>query len=291
METNRLRQFRAVYESKNLRKAAEILGLSHSALSKSLKVLQAQLGKQLLIQKGRNIEITEEGHDFFKRLQVFLEAEESLLLPSLKRNEVLRIGTFETFSTHLLGQEWGKYFPSLELELHELLPGDIEAAVASGVIDLGITYEPIPRAGIDFLFIGKVQMKIYVRVGSFPRALAQDLPFVAPVAPVSGTPSGAKGLDGWPDHKFPRQVRFKVGMMETGLALVRAGEAAVFIAAFVANHHNRTASPEYQLVERALPKGMKPVERKIYLILRNSSEEDKNAKRLATLLRKECLSQ
>ena len=87
-------------------------------------------------------------------------------------------------------------------------------------------------------------MKIYVRVGSFPHVLAQDLPFVAPVAPISGTPSGAKGLDGWPDHKFPRKVKFKVGMMETGLALVRAGEAAVFIAPFVADHHNRTVSPE-----------------------------------------------
>lgn len=289
METNRLRQFCVVYETRNLRKAAEIVGLSHSALSKSLKVLQVEIKKKLLVQKGRNIEITDEGHRFFKRTQKFLEAEEALLASTSMDESKIRIGTFEVFSTHLLGHTWGKYFPSTELELHEVLPGEIETALISGSLDIGITYEPIPTAGLEFLLVGKIQMKIYVRRGAFPRVPIEDLPFVAPVAPIRGTPTGAKGLDGWPIHEFPRKVKFKVGMMETGLALVRAGQAAIFLAPFVANHHNRIVAKEFELVEHALPKAIKPTIRNVYLVLRASSEENATVKKLASLIRKECL--
>lgn len=289
METNRLRQFCVVYESKNLRKAAEILGMSHSALSKSLKVLQSQLSKKLLTQNGRNIEVTEDGHGFYQKARGFLLAEEELFADETKKSDVLKIGTFEVFSTHVLGHLWGKYFSSYALELHELLPGDLESAVAAGQVDVGLTYEPIPTAGLEFLLLGKTQMKIFIKKGAFPHVAVSDLPFVAPIAPIRGTPSGSKGLDGWPDHKFARAVKFRVAMMESGLALVRSGEAAIFLPPFVANHHNKIVSDEHQLVEKHLPKGMKPVERKIYLILKRSTEEDGKIKKLASLVRKECL--
>lgn len=289
METNRLRQFCVVYETRNLRKAAEIVGLSHSALSKSLKVLQEEIKKKLLVHKGRNIEVTDEGHQFFERARRFLDAEEALFSSDPKDRSKIRIGTFEVFSTHLLGQTWGKYFPSTGLELHEILPGEMEMGLVNGSFDIGITFEPIPTAGIEFLLVGKIQMKVFVRRGAFSRVPVEELPFVAPIAPIRGTPTGAKGLDGWPAHQHSRKVLFNVGMMETGLALVRGGQAAIFLAPFVATHHNRMVAKDYELVEHAAPKTMEPIMRNIYLALRASTEETAAVKKLSSLIRKECL--
>lgn len=289
METNRLRQFRIVAETSNLRKAAEFLGMSHSALSKSLKVLQDQLLMTLLIQRGRNIELTDEGIALLPRIDALLSLEDQLTKPPLeKSDQAFRVATFEVFSTHFLGQLWHQYFPSERLELRELLPGELEQAVADGHVDIGLTYEPIPLAGVDYLLLGSVEMGIYGLNGKFQGEPVSSLPFVAPVSPLKGVPSGIKGLDGWPEHKHLRQVKFRVDMMESGLALVRQGLAVIFIPKFLARFHNITIRPQYHLAYISQPKEMKLILRKVYLVLKKSTNEDVKVKKFARLVRKNC---
>lgn len=288
METNRLRQFQTVCELKNLRKAADLLGMSHSALSKSLKVLQSQMNRTLLMQSGRNIEITDEGLKLLSQMEAVLEAERQLLFPEETSAHCVRIATFEVFSTHLLGSVWTKYFPDAELELRELIQGSMEQAIVSGQSDMGLSYDPVPMAGLDLLLLGKIEMKIYGAENAFQDLSFEKIPFVAPTIPMASSPTGIKGLDGWPEHKVPRWVKFKADMMETGLALARTGQAFIFLPDFVARHHNTLVSKKFVLHEKTAPAGMKKVVRKIYLIKRKSHLEDKNVRRLATLVRNEC---
>jgi len=288
METNRLRQFQVVAQTRNLRKAAELLNLSHSALSKSLKVLQEQINKGLLVQKGRNIELTEEGLSFLPKITDFLAREEALLAPDEIRVETMRLGTFEVFSTHLLGRVWSEYFPEAQLELREFLPGSLEASIKNRIVDFGITYEPIPTAGVEFISIGSVEMKIYGLEGRFADIEFSRLPFVTPVSPILGTPTGVKGLDGWPDDKFPRFAKFRVDMMESGLSLARMGSAVIFAPEFVIRHHNESVLKRAQLFEKPLPKGMKKVLRKVYLLTRDGATESKEFRKLASIMRNEC---
>lgn len=288
METNRLRQFLVVYQTKNLRKAADLLGMSHSALSKSLKVLQTQLSMKLLDQRGRNIEITEEGQRFFHKAEKFLAAEDELVsLPPVKR-AVIKIGTFEVFSTHLLGSVWAKYFGDSELELREFLPGQLERAIFDRQVDYGITYEPIPQSEIAFTLIGRIEMKVYARKGSFQELETSKIPFVAPISPILSTPTGAKGLDGWPEDKVKRTVRYRVDMMETGLALARSGSAAIFLPEFLVQCHNSVIADNMKLYK--LPNVMlkKSVVRKVYLVARKSAVESSQYRILAKLIRNEC---
>ena len=77
--------------------------------------------------------------------------------------------------------------------------------------------------------------------------------------------------------------------MESALALARAGAAAIFLPEFVATLHNRTVKEQFRLRERALPKEMKQVERKTYLILKQSSSENAAIRKLGALIRRECL--
>jgi DNA-binding transcriptional LysR family regulator len=289
METNRLKQFCVVYETMNLRKAAEILNMSHSALSKSLKVLQEELDLKLLQQDGRGIVITDVGREFVHKAQAILDLETSLLAPSNHHGEMLRIGSFESFSTHLLGMRWHLYFGDLPLQIHELSSGQLEQAVLDSTIDAAITYEPVPTRDLEFIQIGKVSMGIYHRKGLFKKMSFEQIPFVAPLMPSVGTPSSAKGLDGWPEHELSRNIKYRVDLMESGLALVRAGQAAIFIPDFVAQSQNEALSDEYKLVERLYPEPIKKIERRIFLIVRPSRQKEKPIRQLLEMIRQECL--
>jgi len=266
METNRLRQFIAVSQTLNLRKSAEFLNMSHSALSKSLKVLQEQLQIKLLIQEGRNIQLTEEGQNFISKAVAMIRMEDNLMVSSTTTSNIIKIGTFEVFSTHLLGKTWSKYFPDYQLELRELVPGPLENAVLERHVDIGISYEPIPTSGLEFILVGQIKMGIFGVESLLREPTFKDLPFVVPATPLVGSPTGVKGLDGWPNLDFPRFVKFKVDMMESGLALARAGKAAIYLPEFVARHHNEVVAKRFSLIPISGPVKMKLVKRKIYLI-------------------------
>lgn len=289
METNRLRYFCLVAELENLRKASELLGLSHSALSKSLKTLQEQVARSLLIQTGRNIRLTEEGRKFYKKAKVFLQQEEALLLADDLPPACVRLGTFEVFSTHLIGSLWKKYFGEAHLELHELLPGQLERALVDQKIDLGVTYEPVPLAGVEYTKIGRVACAAFKRIHSLEGVSFEQTPFVAPIFPIDGTVSGSKLLDGWPDQTHPRYIKFRVDMLETALALVRQGLAAVFIPEYIARLHNKTVREEFRLVKSEMPQCVKLVTRSIYLVTRINMKETSQKRLLAKLLRAECI--
>ena len=81
METNRIRQFCVVAETENIRKASELLGITHGGLSKSLQVLEREYGKKLLLPQGRGIALTDEGIAFYKRALLFLEEFENFVNP------------------------------------------------------------------------------------------------------------------------------------------------------------------------------------------------------------------
>lgn len=285
METNRIRQFCTVAETVNLRKAADILHLSHSALSKSLKLLQIEIDQKLLIQSGRNILLTDEGRAFYIKAQEFLKQEAVLLTKEVNKLPVVKIGTFEVFSTHILGSYWHNYFPESDLELRELLPGKMEHALIDHQVDYAITFEPIAMKDIDYIRVGKMEMGIFVKKGSFKNVDIEDLPFVAPVQPIEGTPSGSKGLDGWPDDKIKRTIKYKVDMMESGLALARQGVAAIYLPTCVAKTHNLSVNENCKLVNYEKPQKLKTVKRDVFILKRQNTEENSQLRNLAKLIR------
>ena len=58
---NAMRSFEVAARYENLTKAAEELGVTQSAVSKQVSILEDYLGKQLFIRKQRSIEITDDG--------------------------------------------------------------------------------------------------------------------------------------------------------------------------------------------------------------------------------------
>ena len=121
MEIHRLRQFRVVVETSNLRKAADLLGLSHSGLSKSMKVLENELSMVLFHPSGRGVVISDQGLRLYERSQRFLD-EYKLLIDreTAATTRIVRIGSFEVFTSYFIGLLLKNYLPGSEAEIHEL---------------------------------------------------------------------------------------------------------------------------------------------------------------------------
>ena len=115
-----------------------------------------------------------------------------------------------------------------------------------------------------------------------------QVPFVAPIPPVLGTPAGVTGLDGWPEDKVNRIVRYRVDMLETGLALARNGSAAIFLPEFLVQFHNAVTNDKMKLHELSNFKMKKSIVRKLYLVARKSAVETPQYRTLAKLMRNEC---
>ena len=289
MDIIRLRQFRVVVETGNLGRAADLLGFSHSGLSKSMKTLESELGMILFHPSGRGVVISDQGLRLYERSQRFLDEYDLLVdKESSPSGNTLRIGSFEVFTSYFIGPLLKTYLPDSVAEIHELVPGRLEEALAFKRVDIGITYEPVPRKGVEYLRAASLEMGAFALRGRFENEELKNIPFVVPVHPLEGAPSGVKGRDAWPDEKLERRVSYRVDLMATGLEIARQGLAAIFIPRFVARMHNQHANSESHLVAVALPPKLARVKRDVFIVKRESTGEDKTVRKVARALRDLC---
>lgn len=278
MDINRIRYFLTLAETNHLGRAAELHRISAPAFSKAMKIFSEEMGVELFVPQGRGILLTERARELVPGLQEIILKLEGMVRPDSEKGDRLRIATFEVFSTHFMEELLSSLFPDKQVLLLERTPGKMEAAVADGSADFALTYNPVPRAEVEFLRIQKIEMGIFGK--------DEDLPFVVPVSRVEGSPSKVKGLDGWPDDKFPRNIRYEVELMESALGLCRKGLAVAYLPKFIVALHNQKVKAEYRLEELPLPPRMKRGQDYVYLVKRKSRSEDAVVKKIAAGIRK-----
>ncbi|MCB0404391.1 MAG: LysR family transcriptional regulator [Bdellovibrionales bacterium] len=291
MDATRLKYFTTVAQAGSLRAASELLHLSPAALSKAIKLLEYEVGVPLLAPAGRGVMLTDRGRELARKASPLLETLERLSddLRADRETEVpVRIGSFEVFTTYFAGVLAKDFLPGVPLLVRELVPGEMERAVENHEVDLAITYVPIPSPHLDFLKVTALEMGLYSKSGQFKGVAFQELPFAIPAHPVQGSPNRVKGLDGWPEDKVPRFVRYRVDMMETAMELCRQGLAAAYLPRFVVELHNRTARPEFCLQPMPLPPKLTDTKHAVYLIKRKTDLESPTTRKLAKALRVLC---
>lgn len=285
MDIDRVRYFQVFAETGTLLKASEILHISQPALSKALKLLEKEVNLQLFETEGRGIRLTLAGEEFKRKSAPLLR--QWLDLPKDIRSESdirpTRIGSFEVFTTYFL-RRLTKHVELKSLELHEMTPGKLEDAIVAGKIDIGITYNPIPKSGITFIETGKIQMGVY-GLPVFEKTSWEDLDFVVPLSPGEGTPSKVMGLDGWPDHRFERKVTYKVGMMESAMELLRQGLCVGYLPSFIMETHNQNVLAPFRLVELECPVSLKERKQSVFLVHRSGEKESHLLRNVAKALR------
>lgn len=294
MDINRLKVFRAIVESGSMRRAAELLHRTPGALSKAVAQLEEELGRELFIPSGRGIAVTDEGMRLYDASEPVVRAFEGMMagLDMARRPEpVLRIGSFELFTTYCLGAVIEAALKDVPLAVSEWRVGEIEAALAGGEIDLGITFVPYPRAEIELVRAAPLTFGIYARKGAFHGRPFAEVPFAIPARTVRGAPLPLLGLDGWPDDKVPRTVRYRFALLESGLEMARRGFCAVFMPDFIARLHNRAVIPACRLERIPLPRGMAPVKHAVFAATRKSDANNPFLPRIVGALRKVCTAE
>lgn len=290
MEISQLRYFGTVARTGSVRKAAELLRVTPAALSKSIGNLERELGEKLLLPAGRGIVVSDVGIKLAARISSLL-AELDRLRDDVAGDaspsaHVLRIASFEVFTTWLFGPVVEKYFPDTSVLVHEMLPGQMESAIEQRTADIGITYLPIPSAKVEHLKVATIEMGVYGRADVFAKVAFEKLPFAIPISPVAGSPNKVRGLDGWPDDRMPRHILYRVTLMESAMELCRRGLAVAYLPAPVVRCHNDLVRDRFALSALPFPRiSAASARQEVFLIKRKSDVESQSFKRLAAAMR------
>lgn len=287
MEITRLRYFCALAETSSVRRAAELLHVSPGALSKALAQTEELAGVPLFVRAGRSIALTDAGRSFHARAMAVVAGYDALTSSPQPEDPVerpLRLGSFEVFTTHLLGHVVAK--APHALTAFELVPGRMEEALLDGAIDFGLTYAPVAMAGVEFVPVGTLTMGIFGRASAWKDQPFAKLAFAVPITVVEGHVAGLRNLDGWPPSAPPRDIRYRCELLETALVLARSGTAVLHCPSFVVELANRSTTASMTLSELPLPPGMKPVSATVHIVKRATEPETPTLRAWARSLRR-----
>lgn len=124
IDLNHLNVFTKIVESGNLTRAAQILGLPKSRVSRILSQLERDLGVQLIHRTTRHLQTTEIGRQFYERCKTPLtgleEATAQLTENSKELQGRIRLTAAQDFGSALLAapiDEFSRLYPNIQFEV------------------------------------------------------------------------------------------------------------------------------------------------------------------------------
>ena len=160
MELRVLQYFLAVAREQSISGAAEALHLSQPTLSRQLKDMEEEFGKQLMIRGNRKITLTEEGMILRKRAEEIMElvkkTENEVMLSDEGISGDIHIGAGETDATRLLARAAKCVQSECPLVHYHIASGDgcdVMEQLDKGLLDFGLVLEPIDISKYNYLRI------------------------------------------------------------------------------------------------------------------------------------------
>ncbi|OAB32865.1 LysR family transcriptional regulator [Paenibacillus glacialis] len=151
MELRQLHYFMKVAQKEHVTQAAEELHVAQSAVSRQIHQLEQELGVDLFMQKGRNLQLTPVGHLFCKRVESLMKdldkavAEVHEFLDP-ERGEI-RIGFPHSLGIHLIPTvvaEFRKRYPNVKFRFKQGMYPSLIRDVVSAEVDLAFI-SPFPE--------------------------------------------------------------------------------------------------------------------------------------------------
>jgi len=242
--SDELQVFISVIECGSISAAAEQVGQTPSAISRTLSRLETKLDTTLINRTTRRMDLTEEGKYFFERakqiLQQMEELEERLALRQQTPSGRLRINAAAPFMLHAIVPHIGEFrarFPDISLELNtddlliDLLEQSTDVAIRIGVLaDSTLHARLLGRSPLNIL-----ASPDYLRRHGTPRhveALSEHslLGFTQP-----------DHLNHWPlrhddGDRWPATPSLSASSGETLRQLALAGEGITCLSDFMTRH-------------------------------------------------------
>lgn len=151
-----LRVFVTVAHARSFSRAGDIIGLSQSAVSHSVKELELQTGVRLLDRTTREVVLTEAGQQLAARLERLLDELNNTLREAGRVGQQLsgtvRVAASQTISAHLMPQciaQSNRLYPEIDFMLHDRPQQWVLESIRHGEVDFGIVIDPGPVSDLQ----------------------------------------------------------------------------------------------------------------------------------------------
>ena len=153
----KLRLFLVVLEEGSLRRAADRLRISQSAITRQMQSLELDLGGRVLERTPAGVRPTNGGHALAERAKTLLSDYDSTMAEVRRlvrgESERLRIGYIASAVQEYLGPALAvlqRAYPRLRVKMLDQSPGEMIIALRQGKIDLALTLQGIDLLSRDF---------------------------------------------------------------------------------------------------------------------------------------------
>ena len=150
MDIRQLKYFLAIAEEGQITGAAKRLHIAQPPLSLQLKLLESELGVQLVKRGSRRIQLTEAGGFLRNRAEQILDLLETTVKELKEINQgyrgTLAIGTVSSLGISILAERIGMFhgqYPEVSFQLREGDTHIITEFLKNGIIEIGVVRFPI----------------------------------------------------------------------------------------------------------------------------------------------------
>lgn len=159
-----LEAFLAVAETASFQRAAGLLAISQSAITRRIQKLEAALGVALFERTTRSLRLTLAAKEFRARAQAMLDDAgealralgDSTVRYQYQRNEIVTLATVPTLTHDLLPRALRRFEADghgARINILDLFAGEVGDAVATGEADFGIGFIGMQEPGLEFEFL------------------------------------------------------------------------------------------------------------------------------------------
>ncbi|HGM5601749.1 TPA: LysR family transcriptional regulator [Serratia marcescens] len=151
-----LRVFVAIARHGSFSRAGEAIGLTQSAVSHSVKELEAEVGVRLLDRTTREVVLTDAGLRLANRVERLLDELQAALLDArsfgVQRSGTVRVATSQTISAHLMPQciaAGEREYPEIRIMLRDQAQQQVLHSVRNAEVDFGIVLDPVQAVDLE----------------------------------------------------------------------------------------------------------------------------------------------
>ncbi|RDS86329.1 LysR substrate-binding domain-containing protein [Dyella psychrodurans] len=261
MELRQLQHFVVLAEEQHFTRAARRVNIVQSALSTSIRQLEAELDAQLVVRNTRQVRLTTVGKIFLNKAKAALEAindarETVAAIQGLKHG-TLSIGTVQSLPAFLdlpsLIEQFHVRHPDVEVRLCQGSASALLEKVRSGKLDLAVLPLSEPPADVHTTMIA-CDALVLACAPNHPLTGRTDVPWSAlrgqPFVDFEQDWGTRKLIDrGFLEAGIDRHIAFEVSDLDTLVELVRRGLGVALLPEAAA----RTRLPAIGMAELAGP--------------------------------------
>jgi len=180
MDVRQIETYQAVMTYGTASKAAEVLGTSQPAVSKSIMLLERSIGFKLFDREKGRMTPSAEGQLFFREVQISLAGIAKLRSAAARIRDYgsgdLRMACLSAFSTNLVPRaiaRFRKIHPEITVSLEVAASSAIRDLVAANQIEIAVTADEIDATGVEAVPFAEIPAAVAIPPGH--RLAAKDV--------------------------------------------------------------------------------------------------------------------